>query len=274
VRSLDNSSSKVPALTRARAVRAPSSANLPTPPKGKKWLFVPSLSDEFNGAQLDPRKWMPHHPYWEGRAPSKFREGNVRVADGRLQLSSTSRVASMSDVRRPLVDIWVNSAAVSSVAPTVGLGYYESRIKASRLSMTSSFWFQNQGGEIDVVEQVGKPSNPTLSGITRFMNSNIHVTNNGKMDNSPQLIPMDSTAANDYHVYAMWWRDSRTVTFYLNGRPKSTVHLKAALATPMWMFFDTEVFTWAGLPTIASLKDTSANRMLVDYVRAWKLVRA
>jgi hypothetical protein len=40
----------------------------------------------------------------------------------------------------------------------------------------------------------------------------------------------------------------------------------------MYLFFDTEVFTWYGLPTVASLKDPNLNTMLVDWVRAWKQV--
>lgn len=38
------------------------------------------------------------------------------------------------------------------------------------------------------------------------------------------------------------------------------------------MFFDTEVFTWHGWPTQASLLDPQKNTMLVDWVRPWQLV--
>jgi hypothetical protein len=40
-----------------------------------------------------------------------------------------------------------------------------------------------------------------------------------------------------------------------------------------YLFFDTEVFTWEGLPTIESLNDPARNTMDVDWVRGWKLVR-
>ena len=39
-------------------------------------------------------------------------------------------------------------------------------------------------------------------------------------------------------------------------------------------FFDTELFTWDGLPTIESLKDPPRNTMRVEWVRAWKLMKA
>ena len=44
-----------------------------------------------------------------------------------------------------------------------------------------------------------------------------------------------------------------------------------AFGEPMYLFFDTEVFQWEGLPTIASLHDPSLNTMSVDWVRAWHL---
>lgn len=269
VRSARRSSSKI--KTPRLATAAPSSANLPTPPKGKKWLFVPSLSDEFNGAQLDTTKWMPRHPYWEGRQPSAFKAGNVRVADGLLQLNSTSRVANMSEVADPLVDVWVDSAVVSSVAQTAGLGYYEARVKASRLSMSSSFWFQGSNGEIDVIEQVGSPTDSSLAIMAEFMMPNVHTWRSTVWTDYPQYIDMNASCADDFHVYGMWWKGPYTVQFFLDNVLVATVRTKSALASPMWMFFDTEAFSWMGLPSISSLQDPTLNRMLVDYVRAWKL---
>jgi len=40
---------------------------------------------------------------------------------------------------------------------------------------------------------------------------------------------------------------------------------------PMYLFFDTEVFTWEGLPTFKELKNPKRNAMRVDWVRAWRL---
>jgi len=39
----------------------------------------------------------------------------------------------------------------------------------------------------------------------------------------------------------------------------------------MYLFFDTEVFTWEGLPTFKELKNPKRNAMRVDWVRAWRL---
>ncbi len=43
---------------------------------------------------------------------------------------------------------------------------------------------------------------------------------------------------------------------------------------PMFLFFDTKVFTWSRLLTIDSLKDPKRNAMEVNWVRSWTLVKA
>ncbi len=40
------------------------------------------------------------------------------------------------------------------------------------------------------------------------------------------------------------------------------------------MFFDTEVFSWVGNPTVANLDNPDRNTMYVDWVKGWRLVRS
>ena len=63
----------------------------------------------------------------------------------------------------------------------------------------------------------------------------------------------------------------RTVCFYHNGRKVAEVKPGGELLEPMYMFLDTEVFIWEGLPAVEPLKDADTNTMYVDWVRAWKL---
>ena len=60
-------------------------------------------------------------------------------------------IAELSD-KVPNKDLWVRAACVSSKLPMASYGYYEARVNASILSMTSSFWLQGGYSEIDVVE--------------------------------------------------------------------------------------------------------------------------
>ena len=246
----------------------------PAAPDGFRWQALADLSDEFGGTALDDSKWLPYLPYWKGRPPSQFEPKNVSVADGMLMLRSTAMVDNLAGVKDPEKDIWVASACVSSKKPTASFGYYEARIKASRLSMTSSFWFQGKYSEIDVVEQLGDPvKNPD---DRNFMLMNTHSFKGGwdKDEATPARWKMSLGAADGFHVYGVWWKDKDTVWFYHDGRKTAEVKTRCEFLEPMFLFFDTEVFTWSGLPDIGSLKDPKRNTMEVDWVRSWKLVES
>jgi beta-glucanase (GH16 family) len=262
----------IPPLVPPWSSAAEPGENPPPAPAGFRWEPVPELTDEFNTAGLDTSKWRPGISYWQGREPSRFAPENVSVSGGMLRLRSTSLVKDLSSVKHPGKDIWVASAAVSSKERRASCGYYEARIKASRLSMTSSFWFQGKYSEIDVVEQMGAPAKDPDD--RNFMLMNTHSFANGwdKDEATPVRWRMPAGSADDFHVYGVWWKDKDTVWFYHNGTKVAEVRPKCAFAEPMFLFFDTEVFTWSGLPSIASLEDPAGNTMLVDWVRSWKLV--
>jgi len=248
--------------------------SLPVPPAGQHWRAYAPLTDEFTGAHLDPAKWQPRHPYWPGRDPSHFDPANVSLAGGALLLRSTPSVQNMAEVQDPLKDTWVHSACVSSLAPTARYGYYEARLKASDLPMTSSFWFQGKYSEIDVVEQIGHSLRNPENGKQMLMNTHSFAQGWDQDIATPRKAPMPTGAAQAYHTYGVWWRDARTVTFFLDGKQVAEATPAGPFAEPMYLFFDTEVFAWEGLPTVESLRDPGRNTMSVDWVRAWVPVKA
>ena len=247
----------------------------PAPPENFRWAAIEALPDEFEGPSLDLEKWMPRHPYWSGREPSRFHPGNVSVKDGKLLLRATSRINHLSEVKDPHREVWVLSSCVTSKKRLATAGsYFECRFRASRLSMTSSFWFQGGNCEIDVVEQIGAPvKNPAQAGLM-MMNSHWFERRGGrKIDHAtPVKWAMPRKAAECFHTYGVWWRDQHHAWFYHNGTKVAEIRFPRPFRDPMYLFLDTEVFTWAGLPSIASLKDETKNAMVVDWVRAWKLV--
>ena len=247
-------------------------ANLPEPPPGYKWMPLSELTDEFNGQSLDPEKWQNNHPYWDGRVPSQFDTQNVWVKDGTLHLQSTTDVDNISEIADPVQDVWVRSACVSSIEPTAFYGYYEARMQASKLSMTSSFWFQGKYSEIDVVEQLGAPKDHPDRSNHMLMNTHYYPDGWESDKKTPVTRYMDTGAANEFHVYGLWWKDDHTIWFYHNGEKVAEVKTGGAFLEPMYMFFDTEVFVWEGLPDVNALKDGEKNTMMVDWVRSWKLV--
>ncbi len=246
--------------------------NLPEPPSGYKWTAVPELSDEFDGEYLNRDKWLDYHPYWGGRNPSQFDPQNVWVKDGTLHLQSTTDIMALSEVDNPSQDVWVRSACVSSKEPIAYYGYYETRMKASQLSMTSSFWLQGKYSEIDVVEQLGAPKDQPSRSKSMLMNTHYYPDGWESDKKTPATSRMDTGAADSYHIYGVWWIDESTIWFYHNGEKVADITTGGAFLEPMYMFFDTEVFIWEGLPDIGALKNPAKNRMTVDWVRSWELV--
>ncbi|MBV9471275.1 MAG: family 16 glycosylhydrolase [Abitibacteriaceae bacterium] len=246
--------------------------SLPPAPVGYRWQAIPELSDEFNGTDLDKTKWLPYQPYWKGREPSHFDPQNVFVHNGQLELRSTTTIEDLAVIKNPDKDVWVSAACVASKSPIATYGYYETRMKASKLSVTSSFWFQGKYSEIDVVEQVGASLKQPTQG--QYMLMNTHSFKGGwKNDQTtPNRWKMPTGAADDYHVYGVWWKDKDSVWFYHNGEKVAAVKLPYEYLEPMYLFFDTEVFSWEGLPTVEALKDPERNTMHVDWVHGWKLV--
>jgi Secretion system C-terminal sorting domain len=244
----------------------------PTPPSGKKWVPIAILSEEFNGTGLDGNKWIPKHPYWNGREPSQFVPANVSVSGGNLRLKSTVKNANQQGN-------WVNSACVTSKTKAMKKGYYsEARIKCSNISMTTAFWFQGKYSEIDVIENFGKPTGANYLGHNAHMKTNTHYFPNGWASdrNTPyDRTGLSPTVGNAYYTYGVWWKDSRTMVFYLNGKVVKTTTTAGNFDEDQYMFFDTEVFSWGiGLPTVASLNDNSKNTGLIDWVHTFRLDNA
>jgi hypothetical protein len=242
----------------------------PSPPSGKNWVVVPLLTDEFNGTTLDGTKWQNTHRSWAGRAPSQFLPANVSVGGGNLQLKSTVGNTNM-------VGNWVNSAVVQSKGRPMKAGMYsEARIKCSKLSMTTAFWFQGDYSEIDRQENLGAPSSPNWTQLANTDQINTHYFPGGFElgdKKTPKFINNLSPGVGDtYYIYGVWWKDSRNILIYLDGVQRESITLPYDFNETMFMYFDTETFTWGvGLPTVASLEDNTKNTGYIDYVRTWDL---
>ena len=254
---------------------------MPTPPAGKAWQKVDALSDEFTGNSINANKWFDYHPFWTGRAPSKFKRGNAFVRNGFLVLRNTSRIDRMNQVNAPFSDIWIDAAAVVSKEQVAQPGwYYECRMKASDTAMSSSFWFRvGKFSEIDVIEHWGRAtSNANVERRTSFeYGCNTHLY--GPLAGPPSLgdkWQMPRRGRDGFENYGLWWKSPTDLRFYYNGREVMQVTPRAPFTEKLRMIFDTEALApnFVGLPTIASLKDNNRNSMSVDWVRTYRLVDA
>ncbi|WP_111977293.1 family 16 glycosylhydrolase [Algibacillus agarilyticus] len=245
------------------------------------WQSVDQLTDEFNESSLDLSMWDDYHPHWEGRAPSAFKKGHCYVDNGFLVLKSTvKKLPEM--VNDPYQDIWVNAAAcVTKKKQAIPGYYYEARMKASSLSMTSSFWFRvGNYSEIDVIEHIGNPSVGSRQADLPYQyHANTHYYGPAK---GPKPLAkeykMTTRGRDEFHVYGFWWKDPNTLWFYHNDKKVMEIKPRVPFEEPLKMIFDTEVFPWAtagipniGLPKVENLNDPNKNAMLVDWVRTYKL---
>jgi Ricin-type beta-trefoil lectin domain-like/Secretion system C-terminal sorting domain len=238
-------------------------AQTPTAPNGKKWVAVPELNDEFNGNGLDFGKWLDYHPYWSGRN-SVFTKANVSVTGGNLKLV----------LNKP--GNTALAACVTSKSKSMKKGMYsEARVKCPSLSATGAFWFQGKYSEIDVIENFGQPTGNGMYNNRYNMKTNLHYFPNGwANDQKTQYDYVGVSPAVDdaYHTYGVWWKDSRTMVFYLDGREVHTSIAKGDFNEDMYMFFDMEIFDWGiGFPTEASLDNPAKNAQYVDWVHTYKL---
>ncbi|GHB63609.1 family 16 glycosylhydrolase [Persicitalea jodogahamensis] len=258
----------------------------PAPPKGYKWIKNEAFSDEFEGTSLDSTKWYARSPYWkDGRPPATFRAENVAVKEGSLQIKDV--------VLDPPEGVYhLAGGAVASKSSGALYGYYEARMKASGVSMSSTFWLKTPAHkvgcetvqqELDIVEAIGGAKK--YAAFKYKMKSNAHIF---RTDCDGNKLPVLSTpgetdlvAAADsmYHTFGCWWKDANTLDFYYNGEYRFTIHpdttiSKTPFDVPMYMHLVTETYNWEVPPTPEELADTNKNVTYYDWIRSYELVPA
>jgi beta-glucanase (GH16 family) len=254
----------------------------PPAPASFKWVPNDTFTDEFNGTTLDASKWYDRHPSWEGRPPAKFMPSAVSVKDGLLQIKNS--VLSPSQGK-----FTIAGGAVVSKSAEAHFGNYEVRMKASRISMSSTFWFSNESRrygdrsiaqELDVQETVGAGKRHPEQKILLSSNTHVWVREDGKRfaKSVPGNARITPPAGEAFHVYGVWWVDANTAHFYHNDtlkftlRPNTDYH-PTPFERPMHMNLVTETYDWETPPTPEELKDDSINTTCYDWVRAYVLVR-
>ncbi len=256
----------------------------PPAPEGYKWVVNPKFTDEFNGTRLDTAKWYDRSPFWvNGRKPATFRAYNVSVKDGFMQIKNG--VLTGDSVYS------IAGGAVASKATDGFFGYYECRLKASSITMSSTFWMKNlpqkdscstNRQELDIVELVGKQKGKLNFRDIMHANTHYSITTCDKKSDTKSIggncaiVP----AANEaFHTYGCWWVDANTIRFYLDGEYKftinpSTEYSKKPFNRPMYMHMVTETYNWEEPPTVDELNNDSINTTYYDWVHAYTLVKS
>ncbi len=225
------------------------------------WVKIEALTDEFDGKELDRKKWTLGIVGWEGRRPALFSDKNVTVSGGKLHLT-------MRKEKLPLKAITLygyhdyTSAALHSTS-FAHYGYYEVKARPMNSAGSSSFWFSTDYDgthgkvtEIDVFEIGGKSK-----GFENKYNMSLHAWKDG-----PRLISYvdpDPKAhehlevegiwnapwrlADDFHVYGVDWEKAE-IKFFVDGVVVRTVE-NTRWHYPLRLIFDSETMPdWFGMP--------------------------
>ncbi len=285
--------------------------SIPLPPAGQRWVVNEHLSDEFNGTELDKTKWLDHHPTWRGREPGLFVPENISFKDGCMELHG-EKMKKEVDVKGTKFNI--SCAAVVSKGKTAHYGYYECRFKASKSTLSSTFWLssrqtfdtktrQPEGAvpgkfsqELDICECIGRPGDFKGNFFSQGMNSNVHYWFTPKSGEKQDIriketrlkLENGELPRDDFNVYGCWWHDKSSATFYLNngeGERREFVgreswgkpyEINFNFTEPMGlhMVVETYPYPWIPIPTDEELADPTKNRTKYDWVRSYILVDA
>jgi beta-glucanase (GH16 family) len=229
------------------------------------WIKFEPMSDEFEGKELDQKKWVMGIEGWKGRQPALFSDKNVTVSDGKLHL--TMRKEKLPPEVEKLGYKDYTSAALHTKARS-SYGYYEVKAKPMNSGGSSSFWFcQDEtpgwGTEIDVFEIGGQ-----AKGFEHKYNMTLHVTQTPQEKKHWQVGGVWITPwrlADDYHVYGFDWGKDE-LRFYVDGvlvRSVENTHWHQ----PLYLIFDSETMPeWTGMPEDKDLPSTFS----IEYVRSWR----
>lgn len=287
-------------------------ANLPAAPEGYKWVVNERFCDEFDGNELNENLWHKKSPHWvNGRPPATFKAEAVSVKDGYLRLTNYVLDAPEGNDGKPGDKYYYAGGAVASKSESASYGYYETSMKASQTSMSSTFWLKvhptptmvaNESGEsnlittyqeIDIIETMGVITPETIengAGLANWgsqMNSNVWYGH--RVDNAPsqpgsagQSVDIERVktdpSAEDFHRYGCWWVDAHTVKLYYDGEymftiKASTEFSDTPLEHPMFMHLVTETYDWAPGVSPEQLADKEKATTLYDWVRSYRLVK-
>ncbi len=253
----------------------------PTPPNGKEWQLIDMMSDEFNGTDLNGSKWAKSDPQWRGRVPGLFKENTIAVNDGKLKVTNYKLSSPEGD--------YTHACGMVRGLQRNTYGYYETRMKASRTFMSSTFWLFNKRNEfsgcdvrtteLDITETVGVNSNGAtwVDNTIRQINSNTHSrattcndTPIGQEGNNAQLGGKSWEA---YHTYGVWWKSKDEILFYLDGQFVYEITPPADFNLPMYLRLVTETYDWNPTPSDGGMNGSADSRTTYyDWVRSYNLV--
>ena len=258
-----------------------------------QWVAKPAFSDEFDGAEVDARKWTTKVASW---GPWTWDEKNAVQRNGKLVLSMTYE----PHARKQSQPLFYKSGIFRSKLKRT-YGYYEARIKGCSVfpGACPAFWMFSDGKatsgevrycEIDFVElqmnELNRETNERDS--VHQIDMNLHLRLADKDGNvrwvrpgtNPTLCKNAWTAPwdprDDFHVYGCDVTPE-TIVWYIDGKEvarKSNKYWHQPMNLTLSLGLRHPHIGWVGQDMKPQPKAATAEgfptSMEVDYIRVWE----
>jgi hypothetical protein len=258
-------------------------SSIPLAP-GKKLVFNPAMSDEFEGQELNRNKWQTASPTggwnWKGRFPGLFQDSSISVKSGKLWIKASAQQARYKN------RTWTHQGGLVRSNKSARYGYYECKMKANRTIMSSTFWLNSscdgtRSTELDITEVVGEGDKYWIKNQNmKSMNFNTHhwrtcqrtAANDFALGGKARL-EGNVNAYEDYHIYAAFWKSKDLIIFYLDGKEVGRITPKSDFNMEMHMMMVVETYDWNPPAAGADGMNRSAEERSTtyEYVRAWTI---
>ena len=252
------------------AIATAASAQSNQQPVGQSGWQQIAFADEFNQGDAYTTNWGTDLGGWTGTAPGVFDSSLIQMKNGRLQLRSQWRGASLNVAGLGLdegCDCGFENMATSMVVSKQQFkqGYIEVRAKAYKSTLLNSIWLQGETSEVNIAEFI-------TEGSKKGSSSNFHCwasdSDGSGIDEEPQAGAHSLTT---WTTVGVDWQADK-ITFYIDGKVVRTLAKSRfaqdhpeCMAEPMNLVLSTETDTDASLYT----EDIGTKVFNLDYVRYW-----
>ncbi len=250
-------------------VAASATAHAAPPSSSYKLVFA----DEFNGASLDPVKWIDAYPWGRTHNHDAYMaSSNVILGDGSVTLKAERTAQGGKAFTSGVISTGYSLERFDG-------GYFEaSMFLPTTPGSWPAFWGLDNGWppEADIMEF----PLTTNGGASGYANTDYHTafhyvnSSGGNSAGAGRVNPSSAGALNTgWHTFGMEWVSDSLVRFYFDGAQVSSFSDATAVSqmTSMYLILNYAVGGWPGTPSLAQWPAGASDATKIDYVRVYQI---